>query len=74
MDLAVVVDDSHAFYPIRIDPTFSDANISMGGFPRANSRVYAAASDGTNTDDISGIFPADGRAVGSTMRAKLSQV
>jgi hypothetical protein len=30
--LVVLVDDAHAVYPIRIDPTFSDANwISMGG-------------------------------------------
>ncbi len=38
--LAVVVNDADAVYPVRIDPTFSDANwVSMGGFPGANGDV-----------------------------------
>ena len=33
-ELAVVVNDAEAVYPVRIDPTFSDANwVSMGGLP-----------------------------------------
>jgi len=32
--LAVIVEDGGAVYPVRIDPTFSDANwTSLGGFP-----------------------------------------
>ena len=35
--LAVVVNDAEAVYPVRIDPTFSDANwVSMGGIPGAD--------------------------------------
>ena len=38
--LAVLVDDAGAVYPVRIDPTFSDANwISMGGLPGADDVV-----------------------------------
>ena len=37
--LAVLVDDAAAAYPVRIDPTFSDADwISMGGLPGAERR------------------------------------
>jgi hypothetical protein len=46
LSLAVVVNDAAAAYPIRIDPTFSDAHwISMSGFPGANSTVRAVAVD-----------------------------
>src|SRR5207237_8838916 len=38
--LAVVVDDAEAIYPLRMDPTFSDANwISMGGVLGADSTI-----------------------------------
>src|SRR5437667_3571058 len=41
--LVVVVNDAEAVYPVRIDPTFSDANwISMGGFPGANGSFQGA--------------------------------
>jgi len=47
LSLAIVVDDTAAAYPIRIDPTFSDANwISMGGVPGTDSTVRAAVVDG----------------------------
>jgi hypothetical protein len=37
--LAVLVDDSNAVYPVRIDPTFSDADwVSMGGLPEQTPR------------------------------------
>ena len=40
VSLAVVVNDAEAVYPVRIDPTFSDANwISMGGIPGADGAV-----------------------------------
>ena len=52
--LAVLVNDAEAVYPVRIDPTFSDANwISMGG---ANGRVNAAAVDGSGNLYIGGRF------------------
>ncbi len=55
--MAVEVDDAQAVYPIRIDPTFSDANwISMGGIPGANGRVSAAAADGSGNLYIGGEF------------------
>jgi hypothetical protein len=45
--LAVVVADAAAVYPVRIDPTFSDANwVSMGGFPGANNAPSVAVADG----------------------------
>ncbi len=45
--LALVVDDTDAVYPIRIDPTFSDANwISLyPSLPGANDPVNAAVVD-----------------------------
>jgi len=55
--LAVLVDDLSATYPIRIDPTFSDANwMSMGGIPGANGTVRAAAVDGWGNLYIGGDF------------------
>ena len=45
-EIALVVNDAEAVYPVRIDPTFSDANwISLGGFPGAGGWVLAAAVD-----------------------------
>ena len=53
----MVVNDADAVYPIRIDPTFSDANwISMGGIPGANSQVRAAVVDGSGNLYIGGNF------------------
>ena len=55
--LAVVVNDADAVYPVRIDPTFSDANwVSMGGIPGANGDVYAAVVDGSGNLYIGGVF------------------
>ena len=46
--LAVLVNDAEAVYPVRIDPTFSDANwIGMGQVPGTDRDVYAAAVDGS---------------------------
>jgi len=59
--LAVVVNDAAAMYPVRIDPTFSDANwISMGGFPGANGPVNAAVVDSSGNLYIGGGFIAVG--------------
>jgi len=56
--LVVLVNDADAVYPVRIDPTFSDANwISMGGIPGANGEeVYAAVLDGSGNLYIGGNF------------------
>ena len=65
--LAVVLDDSAAEYPVRIDPTFSDANwISIGGLPGVspvNAIVYAAIVDNAGNLYIGGGFTAVGNAV-----------
>jgi len=59
--LAVVVNDADAVYPVRIDPTFSDANwISMGGVPGANGKVYAVVIDGSGDLYIGGDFAVAG--------------
>jgi hypothetical protein len=50
--LAVRVDDDHADYPVRIDPTFTDANwISLGGLPGVNGSVSALVVS-TNTGRV----------------------
>ena len=59
--LAVLVDDTAAVYPVRIDPTFSDANWSgMGQFGVANGAVSAVAVDGSGNIYIGGEFTAVG--------------
>ena len=55
--LAVVVDDTTAVYPMRIDPTFSDADwSSLGGVCGANGNVYAMAVDNSGRLYIGGNF------------------
>jgi hypothetical protein len=55
--LAVVVDDAAATYPVRIDPTFSDADwVSLGGLPGADDAVNAAKMDGSGNLYIVGYF------------------
>ncbi|MGO8927466.1 MAG: hypothetical protein ACLQU3_11320 [Limisphaerales bacterium] len=62
--LAVVVNDAEAVYPVRIDPTFSDANwVSMGGIPGASGEVLAAVTDGSGNLYIGGEFT----VVGNTL-------
>jgi hypothetical protein len=59
--LAVVVNDVGAAYPVRIDPTFSDANwISMGVLPGTDGDVYASAVDGSGNLYIGGVFTTAG--------------
>jgi hypothetical protein len=59
--LAVLVNDADAVYPVRIDPTFSDANwISMGGLPGADRIVRAAVVDDSGNLYIGGEFEAVG--------------
>ena len=59
--LAVLVDDADAVYPIRIDPTFSDANWgSMGGLAGADFTVRAAVVDSSENLYIGGLFKVAG--------------
>jgi hypothetical protein len=45
--LAILVNDAGTVYPVRIDPTFSDANwISLGGLDGTDGTVYTAVMDG----------------------------
>jgi hypothetical protein len=61
--MAVVVNDAEAVYPVRIDPTFSDANwVSLGGLPGANETVTAAVTDGSGNLYIGGDFTGVGNA------------
>ena len=56
--IAVRVDDTTAAYPVRIDPTFSDADwVSLNpGIPGANGTVYAIAVDSSGNVYIGGYF------------------
>jgi len=55
--LAVVVADANAVYPVRIDPTFSDADwSSMGGRVGANSSCNAAIVDSAGNVYVGGMF------------------
>jgi hypothetical protein len=59
--LSVVVQDAAAVYPLRVDPTFSDADwVSVGGFAGANNTVNAIAVDGAGNLYIGGHFTAVG--------------
>ena len=62
--LAVVVNDAVAVYPVRIDPTFSDANwVSLGGVPGATGAVNAAVVDGLGNLYIGGNFTVVGNTI-----------
>ena len=56
--LAVQVDDANAVYPVRIDPTFSDADwVSLNpGIPGANRSIYAMTEDGMGNLYVGGEF------------------
>jgi hypothetical protein len=57
MTLVVVVNDADAVYPVRIDPTFSDANwISMGVVDGTDGTVYSVVTDGSGNLYIGGGF------------------
>jgi len=63
--LAVQVEDADATYPVRIDPTFSDANwVSLNpGMPGANGSVTAMAADGSGNVYVGGDFTFIGTVV-----------
>jgi hypothetical protein len=55
--LTVLVEDSGAVWPLRIDPTFSDANwVSMGAVSVLNNGVDALAIDGSGNLYAGGSF------------------
>src|ERR1039458_6127685 len=62
--LAVVVDDANAGYPVRIDPTFSDANwISLVGLLGASSFIKATVMDTKGNIYVGGFFTTIGSAM-----------
>ncbi len=62
--LSIVVDDAEALYPVRIDPTFSDADwVSLGGIAGPNPRVSTTVVDDGGKLYIGGFF----RTVGSVI-------
>jgi hypothetical protein len=68
--VAVLVNDADALYPVRIDPTFSDANwVSMTGHLGADSLVYSAVTDASGNLYIGGLFG----AVGNTLAASVAK-
>ena len=59
--LAVSVADANATYPVRIDPTFSDADwVSLSFPPGANQPVWAIVVDGSGNVYVGGDFSAIG--------------
>ncbi len=56
--LVVRVQDAEAVYPVRVDPTFSDADwVSLNpAIPGSNFLVYATAMDGSGNLYIGGQF------------------
>ena len=66
--LAVRVNDAEAVYPVRIDPTFSDANwISLGGIPGVSGQVCAAVGDGSGNLYIGGAFTIAGNIMANNV-------
>ena len=62
--LDLIVEDADAVYPVRIDPTFSDANwISQGGIAGTDGTVNAAVVDGAGNLYIGGDFAVAGNVV-----------
>jgi hypothetical protein len=67
-ELSIVVNDTGAIYPVRIDPTFSDANwVSLGGVPGADGFVFAAVIDGSGNLYIGGLFNAAGNTIANNI-------
>ncbi len=54
----MLVDDTEAVYPVRIDPTFSDADwVSLNpGMPGADNAVFAIVADGNGNVYFGGSF------------------
>ncbi len=59
--LSIVVSDDAAVYPVRIDPTFSDADwVSMGGVQGVDSQINALAVDAEGNLYAGGVFTVAG--------------
>jgi len=67
--LAVTVADANAIYPVRIDPTFSDADwVSLNpNLPGANGTVNAIAVDGSGNLYVGGTFDIVGTVVANSI-------
>ncbi len=67
--LAVLVDDSGAEYPVRIDPTFSDENwVSLNpSIPGTDGSVSAAVVDGAGNLYIGGYFTVAGDVIANNI-------
>ena len=62
--LAVLVNDSDAIYPVRVDPTFSDADwTGLGGFPGTDSSISDAVVDASGTLYVAGFFDVAGEVI-----------
>ena len=60
----VAIDDSGAKYPIRIDPTITDADwVSMGGIPGVDEDIYALVIDPSGNLYTGGEFTVAGEVV-----------
>ncbi len=61
-ELALQVDDANAVYPVRIDPTFSDANwvVLNTGTSGLNDNVYAMVADTKGNLYVGGAFNSAG--------------
>jgi hypothetical protein len=61
-------EDARAEYPVRIDPTFSDANwVSFGGVPGVDGEVEAAVVDNSGNLYIGGSFTVVGNVIATNI-------
>lgn len=68
--LVIRVDDAHAIYPVRVDPTFSDADwisLNTGGIPGVDGSVNAVAMDASGNLYAGGRFNAAGFVVANNI-------
>jgi BspA type Leucine rich repeat region (6 copies) len=68
--LEVVVDDNGAVYPVRIDPTFSDADwgsLGISGLPGTSGQIEAVAIDTNGNVYVGGEFTIIGTAVANNI-------
>ncbi|MBN1575655.1 MAG: hypothetical protein JW913_03835 [Chitinispirillaceae bacterium] len=63
-NVIVSVEDGDAIYPVRIDPTITDADwLSMGAYPGVDGRVLALAVDASGNVYAGGDFIAAGEVI-----------
>lgn len=66
--MCIEVDDRGALYPVRIDPTFSDADWTrLGAIPGTDGTVFALAVDGTGNLYVGGDFAVAGEAAANNV-------